>query len=62
MPEAPPPADATWSATLCPYCGVGCGLLVQTTGDRVVRGASRSSGMICGNVSFFVTVAFRRLP
>jgi ferredoxin-nitrate reductase len=27
----------TWRATLCPYCGVGCGLLVQVEDGRVRR-------------------------
>jgi len=31
MPEAP------WRATLCPYCGVGCGLLVEVRDGRVTR-------------------------
>ena len=26
-----------WTATLCPYCGVGCGLLVKIEGGRVAR-------------------------
>src|SRR5262244_4259352 len=30
-----PPAEG-WRATLCPYCGVGCGLLVQTQ-DGIVK-------------------------
>jgi ferredoxin-nitrate reductase len=29
--------EAGWHATLCPYCGVGCGLLVAVEGDRVTR-------------------------
>lgn len=31
-----PPPDG-WTATLCPYCGVGCGLLVKVEGGRVTR-------------------------
>jgi anaerobic selenocysteine-containing dehydrogenase len=31
-----PPADG-WGATLCPYCGVGCGLLVKVEAGRVTR-------------------------
>ena len=26
-----------WTATLCPYCGVGCGLLVKVEDGRVTR-------------------------
>src|SRR4051812_21074052 len=26
-----------WAATLCPYCGVGCGLLVKVESGRVAR-------------------------
>src|SRR5262245_20194240 len=26
-----------WRATACPYCGVGCGLLVQTRDGRVTK-------------------------
>ena len=29
--------DAGWRATLCPYCGVGCGLLVAVEDGRVAR-------------------------
>ncbi|PYM77907.1 MAG: hypothetical protein DME03_02400 [Candidatus Rokuibacteriota bacterium] len=38
-----PPRDATvvaepaWRSTMCPYCGVGCGLLVQIQDGRVAR-------------------------
>ena len=28
---------AGWRRTLCPYCGVGCGLLVQVEGGVVKR-------------------------
>jgi len=28
---------ATWHRTLCPYCGVGCGLLVRVEGGAVTR-------------------------
>jgi anaerobic selenocysteine-containing dehydrogenase len=28
---------ARWRATLCPYCGVGCGLLVRVEGGAVTR-------------------------
>jgi anaerobic selenocysteine-containing dehydrogenase len=31
-----PPPDA-WRATLCPYCGVGCGLLVEVRDGTVTR-------------------------
>jgi len=27
----------TWRAMLCPYCGVGCGLLVEVREGRVTR-------------------------
>jgi len=30
-------AEAAWRATLCPYCGVGCGLLVEVRDGRVTR-------------------------
>ena len=29
--------DPRWRATLCPYCGVGCGLLVEVREGRVTR-------------------------
>ena len=29
--------ETAWRATLCPYCGVGCGLLVETREGRVTR-------------------------
>ncbi len=29
--------DAAWRRTLCPYCGVGCGLLVKVDGGAVTR-------------------------
>jgi ferredoxin-nitrate reductase len=29
--------DGRWRSTLCPYCGVGCGLLVEVRGDAVTR-------------------------
>ena len=29
--------DGGWTATLCPYCGVGCGLLVRVDDGRVSR-------------------------
>ena len=29
--------DPAWTATLCPYCGVGCGLLVEVRDGRVTR-------------------------
>ena len=46
MPEAP------WSATLCPYCGVGCGLRVKVEDGRVTRvkgdpGHPASLGDVC---------------
>jgi anaerobic selenocysteine-containing dehydrogenase len=31
------PSPDGWTATLCPYCGVGCGLLVKVEGGRVAR-------------------------
>src|SRR5262245_45668042 len=31
------PMPETWARTLCPYCGVGCGLLVRIEGGRVTR-------------------------
>jgi anaerobic selenocysteine-containing dehydrogenase len=30
-------ADGAWRATGCPYCGVGCGLLVRVADGRVAR-------------------------
>ena len=30
-------ATAQWGRTQCPYCGVGCGLLVQIQAGEVVR-------------------------
>src|SRR5882672_2794795 len=30
-------AEPAWRSTMCPYCGVGCGLLVQIQDGRVVR-------------------------
>jgi len=32
-----PTSDRAWAATLCPYCGVGCGLRVQVEGGVVRR-------------------------
>jgi len=29
-------AVSDWCASICPYCGVGCGVEVGVTGDRVV--------------------------
>jgi anaerobic selenocysteine-containing dehydrogenase len=31
------PPDGRWHRTLCPYCGVGCGLLVQVRDGAVAR-------------------------
>jgi anaerobic selenocysteine-containing dehydrogenase len=31
------PRPDAWRATLCPYCGVGCGLLVEVRGGAVAR-------------------------
>ena len=31
------PDDAGWHRTLCPYCGVGCGLLARVEDGRVTR-------------------------
>jgi anaerobic selenocysteine-containing dehydrogenase len=40
-PAASPPGadgeDARWGRTQCPYCGVGCGLLVQVTDGQATR-------------------------
>jgi len=36
-PEAVAPDDLDYRATVCPYCGVGCGLLVQTRDGRVTK-------------------------
>src|SRR5438093_28576 len=41
-PTRPPEADGAadggaWRATMCPYCGVGCGLLVQVRDGRVAK-------------------------
>src|SRR5882672_9768782 len=30
-------AEPAWRSTMCPYCGVGCGLLVQIQDGRVAR-------------------------
>ena len=30
-------AEAAWHRTLCPYCGVGCGLLVEVRDGAVTR-------------------------
>src|SRR5712692_2562054 len=35
MPEVPP--AGAWRQSLCPYCGVGCGLLVRVDEGRVTR-------------------------
>jgi anaerobic selenocysteine-containing dehydrogenase len=32
-----PSAEPGWGRTLCPYCGVGCGLLVRVEDGRVTR-------------------------
>jgi anaerobic selenocysteine-containing dehydrogenase len=37
MPERPHVREGAWEQTLCPYCGVGCGLLVRVEGDAVVK-------------------------
>ncbi len=44
--------DGGWHATLCPYCGVGCGLLVAVEDGRVTRvkgdpGHPSSLGDVC---------------
>jgi len=44
--------DGAWSATLCPYCGVGCGLRVKVEDGRVTRvkgdpGHPASLGDVC---------------
>jgi len=31
------PDDSTWRPTMCPYCGVGCGLLVQVRDGSVTK-------------------------
>jgi anaerobic selenocysteine-containing dehydrogenase len=38
-PAIPPPktAGATITTTVCPFCGVGCGQVVASRGDRVVN-------------------------
>ena len=38
-PAIPPPktAGATTTTTVCPFCGVGCGQVVASRGDRVVN-------------------------
>ena len=35
--EAGAVLEPDWRATMCPYCGVGCGLLVQIQDGRVAR-------------------------
>src|SRR5262245_15813632 len=35
--RSPSMPDAGWHATLCPYCGVGCGLLAEVRDGRVTR-------------------------
>ena len=37
---APPPAPPRETRSTCPYCGVGCGVIIQSVGDRIthVRG------------------------
>src|SRR3990167_3865551 len=30
-------ADSCWQRTMCPYCGVGCGLLVRVQDGRVAK-------------------------
>ncbi|MBI1846172.1 MAG: molybdopterin-dependent oxidoreductase, partial [Candidatus Rokubacteria bacterium] len=37
MPEAAGPRGDGWHATLCPYCGVGCGLLARVEDGRVTK-------------------------
>jgi len=32
-----PASETGWQRTLCPYCGVGCGLLVEVRGGAVTR-------------------------
>ena len=32
-----PPPGATWTRTCCPYCGVGCGLLVSTENQQLIK-------------------------
>jgi ferredoxin-nitrate reductase len=32
-----PASESTWRRTLCPYCGVGCGLLVEVRDGAVTR-------------------------
>src|SRR5439155_21023425 len=36
-PEAAGAGDGAWRASMCPYCGVGCGLLVQVRDGRVAK-------------------------
>jgi anaerobic selenocysteine-containing dehydrogenase len=35
--DAAAPADLDYQPTMCPYCGVGCGLLVQVRDGRVTK-------------------------
>jgi len=35
--EAGAALEPGWRSTMCPYCGVGCGLLVQVQDGRVAR-------------------------
>ncbi len=54
--ETPLTADdlkLTWNRTVCPYCGVGCGVMVGSKDNRVlkVRGDSNhpaNFGLLCG--------------
>lgn len=36
-PDRPPGPAANQVRTVCPYCGVGCGLVLQVENDRVVK-------------------------
>jgi len=35
--DAAAPADLDYQPSMCPYCGVGCGLLVQVRDGRVTK-------------------------
>ncbi len=38
--DAPPPTKVRWAeetATICPYCAVGCGMIVSTVDGKVVN-------------------------
>ena len=55
-----------WAPTLCPYCGVGCGLLVKVEAGRCAReGRSRASGELsatCCAKAVHLPPTLRRRP